>query len=147
MKWPGFFGQICGLAKMHSGWVSCRLGYLSWLKVCVVGRPFIKRGGWSLGVAKSDPVVDDAFGLEAVLQFAQVGGLLLEGSPQSFNEDVVEIPPTTIHRDFDLGICQPSDPGGARELRSLIRIHDLRLAIVGKGLTQGFDTKAGVQRI
>jgi hypothetical protein len=73
------------------------LGYLSWLEVCVVGRQFIKRGVWSLDVVKSDPVVDDAFGLEAVLQFVQICCLLLEGSPQAFDEDVIQISASPIY--------------------------------------------------
>jgi len=48
---------------------------------------------WPLRVVKSDPAVDDAFGLEAVLQFVQVHSLLLEGSPEPFDEYIVEITP------------------------------------------------------
>ena len=67
------------------------------VKVCVVRRSFIKRGMWPLSVVKSDLAVDDAFGLEAVLQFMQVDSLLLEGSPEPFDEDIVEItPPPSI---------------------------------------------------
>ena len=83
------------------------------VKVCVVRRSFIKRGMWPLSVVKSDLAVDDAFGLEAVLQFMQVDSLLLEGSPEPFDEDIVEITPPPIHRDLDLGIGQGGDPGRA----------------------------------
>lgn len=66
-------------------------------KVCVVGRSFIKRGVRPLGIVEPDPVVDDAFGFEAVLQFVQINGLLLEGSPQALDEDIVEVSPPTIY--------------------------------------------------
>ena len=43
-----------------------------------------------LGVIKIDPVFDDAFCMESVLQFMQMDRLLLQGPPQPFKEDVVE---------------------------------------------------------
>ena len=67
------------------------------VEVCVVGRSFIKSGMWSLGVVESDPTVDDAFGLEAVLQFVEIDNFLLQGSPEPFDEDVIEISRPPIH--------------------------------------------------
>lgn len=55
----------------------------------MVGRLFFQRGVRPLIVVKFDPVVYDAFGLEAVLQFVKVDGLLFQGSPEPFDEDVV----------------------------------------------------------
>ncbi len=77
---------------MRRGQVSCSLVHLYRIKVCAVGRSFFKRSMWPLSVVKSDPAVDDAFGLEAVLQFVQVDSLLLEGSPEPFDEDIVRCP-------------------------------------------------------
>ena len=51
----------------------------------------------ALGVVKADPVVDDPFSLEAVGDFMQIDGLLLQGSPQPFDEDVVQITAPTIY--------------------------------------------------
>ena len=52
---------------------------------------------------------------------------------------------------FDLGIGQGGDPGGARELRSLIGIHDLGLSVFCSvfcdGLVQCLNAEAGVQRV
>lgn len=97
VKWSYILGQVCGSAKMHRGWVSCRLVHLYRSKACIVGRSFFKRGVWPLSVVKSDPAVDDAFGLEAVLQFVQLDGLLLQGPPQTLDKYVVEVSPPTIH--------------------------------------------------
>lgn len=82
---------------MHPSLVSCRLVHLYRIEVCVVGRSFFKRGMWPLSVVKPDPVVDDAFGLEAVLQFVQIDSLLLEGPPEPFDEDIVEVSSSAIH--------------------------------------------------
>ena len=44
-----------------------------------------------LEVVKADPVIEDPFCLEAVSDFVQVDGLVLERSSEPFDEDVVEI--------------------------------------------------------
>ena len=64
-----------------------------------------------LDVVEADPIFDNPFGLEPVLQFMQVYGLLFEGSPQPFDEDVVEITATPIHRYFYVRVSQSGDPG------------------------------------
>ena len=46
---------------------------------------------------KADPVVDDLFCLEPVSDFVQIDGLLFQGSPEAFDEDVVQIPSAPIH--------------------------------------------------
>lgn len=60
----------------------------------------------ALGVVELDPVFDDAFGLEPVLQFVQIDGLLFERPPQPFDEDIVEIPAPSVHLDFDVSLGQ-----------------------------------------
>ena len=45
----------------------------------------------TLGVVEGHPVFDDSSGLEAVLDFFEIDGLLLEAAPQPFDEDVVEV--------------------------------------------------------
>lgn len=100
-----------------------------------------------LGVVEANPVIDDPLGLEAVGDFMQINGLLLEGSPEPFDEDVVKVAPPSIHRDFDFSFGQCLNPIRARVLAALIRVHDLGLAIFGNSLLQRFNTKAGVQRI
>ena len=49
-----------------------------------------------LSVIEADPVVNDPFGLEAVGDFMEINGLLLQGTPEPFDEDVVEIAPAPI---------------------------------------------------
>ena len=48
-------------------------------------------------VVELDPVFDDPFCLEPVSDFVQVDGFLLEGSPEPFDEDIVEITTAPIH--------------------------------------------------
>ena len=66
-------------------------------KVCSVRRLLIKDGVRSLGVVKTDPGIDDAFCLESVSDFVQVDSLLLQGSLQSFDKDIVQITALAIY--------------------------------------------------
>jgi len=51
----------------------------------------------AFAVVERDPVIDDPFCLEPVSDFVQVDGFLLEGSPEPFDEDVVQIAAPPIH--------------------------------------------------
>ena len=96
----------------------------------------------ALGIVKANPVIDNPFRLEAIGDFMQIDGLLLQGSPQSFNKDVVQITAPTIHLDFDVCFGQCRDPSSACILATLIRIHDLRLAVFRDGLLQRLNAEA-----
>lgn len=50
-----------------------------------------------LGIVECHPVVDHPPGFEAVGDFLKVDRLLLQGSPQALDEDVVEIPAAPVH--------------------------------------------------
>lgn len=73
----------------------------------------------SFRVVEPDPVFDHPFGFEAVLQFVQMDGLLFEGSPLQFYEDIFEIAPASVLQDFDIGFSQGRDPSRTCKLRSL----------------------------
>lgn len=74
-----------------------QLVHLDCVKVRVVCGQFIKGGAGPLGVMEIKPFVDDTFCLEPVPQFVQISGHLLEGSPEHFDKDFVEMADTTIH--------------------------------------------------
>ena len=101
----------------------------------------------ALCVGKTDPVIDDPLGLEAVGDLVQVHSLLLQGAPEPLNEDIVEITTAPIHRDFDVSFGQRGDPVSPCILAALICVHDLGLAVFGDGFFKSLHAKAGVQRI
>jgi len=43
---------------------------------CIVGGSFVEGCVWPFSIVEADPVFDHAFGLEAVLQFVEINGLL-----------------------------------------------------------------------
>ena len=116
-------------------------------KSCAIGRLFFKRGIWPLSVVKSDPAVDHVFGLEEVLQLVQIASLLLERSPEPFDEDSVEVSPPPIYCNLDLCISQGGYSGRSGELRFLMYIHDFGFAVFGDGLFHRLNAKAGIQRV
>ena len=54
----------------------------------------------SLGIIEADPVLNDLIDFQAVSDFIQVNGLLFEGTPEPFDEDVVQVAASAIHRDL-----------------------------------------------
>ena len=72
-----------------------------------------------LCVVKADLVVDDLFGLKAIVDLVQIHCLLLQGSPEPLDEDVVQIAAAPIHRIFDIGLRECLDPIRARVLATL----------------------------
>ena len=85
MKWSCFLEQACGLAKVNLVCVHTAFRISTWVKYAVSGLRISRVHG----VVKLDPVIDDAFCLEAVCDFMEIDGPLFERPPQSFNEDVV----------------------------------------------------------
>jgi len=51
----------------------------------------------SRGVIRAVPSINDLFGLKAVGDFRQVNGLVFEGTPKPFDEDVVQGAASAIH--------------------------------------------------
>ncbi len=99
------------------------------------------------GVLECHPILNDAPGLESIGDFLKVDGLLLQGSPQAFNEDVFDVSSPSVHRDAHAHLVQRGDPGRSGELADLICIHDLRWALLGYGLLQCFDAEVCVHRV
>ncbi|KAF0279146.1 hypothetical protein FPL11_10010 [Spiribacter aquaticus] len=60
----------------------------------------------------------------------QVDILVVQRSPQSLDEDIVEGPAAAIDANLDAPRLDSSDPHGAGELRALIGIEDQRLTLI-----------------
>lgn len=62
------------------------------------------------GVIACYPVLDDTSSLEAVGDFFEINRLRLQRPPQPFDEDTVEVPASTVHRDARARVGQRRDP-------------------------------------
>ena len=100
-----------------------------------------------LGVVEADPLADDASGLEAVGELAQIDGLVFERTPQPLDEDVVQAPAPAVHRYPDTGLPQAPGEGEASELAALVGIEDLQRAMAGQRLVECLDAEARIQGV
>ena len=95
-----------GIGSGVRGFCLCSFSYLRLGIASNVRCLFIRSGVRALRIVKADPVIDDPFCLETVGDFMQIDGLLLQGPPQFFNLDVVQITAPAIQQDFDFAISQ-----------------------------------------
>lgn len=73
--------------------------------------------------------------------------LILDGSPEAFDKDVVPPAAFAIHADLDAMFLEGAGEFDAGELAALVGVEDFRLAVTQDGLLQGFDAEVGGQRI
>ncbi len=78
--------------------------------------------------------------------FLQVHFLVFDGPPQSFDEDVVQNPTTSVHADFDAMVLEDLRKSPVHVLRPLVGVEDFRPPVGGKCLFQGTDAKGRTQR-
>ena len=111
------------------------------------GRLSAMGGVGPLVAVECDPAPDASLGLRSGFPGVQVDAFILQGPPEAFDEDVVDAPALSIHRDPDANPFQPVGPGEGRELRPLIAVHDLGRAELVDGLVQGLDAEVGFQGV
>ena len=99
----------------------------------------------AFAVVELDPLSDASLCLCPGFPGMQVNTFILQGSPQSLNEDVVKEPALAIHRDAHAQSAQPVCPGKGRELTALVGVYDLRRAEAVDGLVQCLDAEVGLK--
>ena len=68
---------------------------------------------------------------------AEIDVLVLQGSPESFDEDVIGGAALAVHADGDALSFEDARAIGARELGALVGVEDLRPSVVARGVLQG----------
>ena len=53
-------------------------------------------------VVKTEPVIDDPPGGEALIKLMGINRFIFQATPQPFNKDTVQTTPPTIYRDADM---------------------------------------------
>ena len=102
---------------------------------------------WPLVIVKREVLAQMVARIVQIVVCAQVHFFIFDRPPQSLDEDVVEAAPSTVHADLYLLTLEPLDPRRRGELRSLIRVEDLRRAVSLQRLVERFDAKARVERV
>ena len=62
-----------------------------------------------LTIVEVHPVIDHALGCEAVRDVLQIDRFIFERAPQAFDEDIVQVSPSTIHADPNLCVGECGD--------------------------------------
>lgn len=68
--------------------------------VDLLWRSAVKNRMWPHGIVKADPFGNDPFSRKAIAQLVQINRLVFERAPQSFNEDVAQVPAAPGHGDL-----------------------------------------------
>ena len=96
---------------------------------------------WSPTVVEVQILSDGGAGFGHVGVGLQVDLLVFDALPDALDKNVVAPGSFAIHADPDAVGDQQAGEGRAGELAALIGIEDLRLAIAGHGLLDGFDAE------
>jgi hypothetical protein len=98
-------------------------------------------------VVKGDPAPDADPSLRPGFPSVEINAFILQGPPQTLNEDVVDAASFAAHRDPAADPFQQVGPGEGRELRPLIGVHDLRRAELLDRLVQRLDAEVSLQGV
>ena len=101
----------------------------------------------ALVVVEGDPAPNAEPSLGPSFPGVRINAFILQGPPETLNEDVVDAANFAIHRDPAADPFQPVGPGEGRELRPLIGVHDLGRAELVDRLVQRFDAEVSLQRV
>ena len=98
-------------------------------------------------VVEGHPTADPLARLATACEGMQIDALLLQGAPQSLDEDVVEKAAAPVHRDAHAGISQAPGPRPRSELAALIGVEDLGPSVGGDCLIERIDTELGIHGV
>src|SRR5262245_33074649 len=106
-----------------------------------------KRLMGSASVVEVEVAVDSGPRLDKVRVSSQVDLLVLQRTPEPFDEDVVDTAALAIHADLHSRRQQDGRERRRRELRALVRVEDSWPAKAAQRLLQRLHAQPGVQRV
>src|SRR5258705_995290 len=127
-------GLGCRADRQHG--VVCKVG--------LIGCPSVKARMGASAIVEIEIPPDRAAGVRQAVVGAKIDLLVLDRTPQALDEDVVPPRALAVHADLDVVRRQRASERRTRELRALIRIEDLRLAVLGQSLLQRLDAEGGL---
>ena len=99
---------------------------------------------WSSSIVEVQVKTDRSTGLGDAVVSSQIHLLVFDAAPQAFDEDVVPPGALAVHADRDAVLDQHAGECGAGELRALVRIEDLRLAVTSKSILERLKGLSGI---
>jgi hypothetical protein len=86
-----------------------------------------------IGIVMSYPVPNKGLCVSSIFKIMKVDTLVLQGSPEPFNEDIVHPASLAIHGDFDPVVSEGIGKREAGELAPLVRVENLWFAVLCDG--------------
>ena len=86
----------------------------------------------SAAIIKLQVAADRCAGLADVVAGIEINLLVFDAAPQPLDEHIVPPSPFAVHADRNAVVGEQAGEGRARELRTLIRIKDVRLAVTSQ---------------
>lgn len=77
----------------------------------------------------------------------EVDPLVFQGTPESFDEDVILEPPLAVHADPDVPGLEDGCKCFTGKLAPLVGVEDVRGAVFEEGFFERLDAESGVQRV
>src|SRR5271169_793033 len=98
-------------------------------------------------VVPPDPIANAVSCLTACLKCIEIDAIILQGSPQSFNHDIVYPAASAVHGDLHVSVRECLGKRNTCKLAALISVEYCRLAVFGKGLLEGCDAEVCIKSI
>ncbi len=98
-------------------------------------------------VVVGDKVFETGPEFADTIPFPEIDILILEGTPEPLDVNIVKHPADAVHADADILVfLQHAQKGFRGELTSLIGVEYLRLTVLPQGLFQRLDAEVAVER-
>src|SRR5213076_3296220 len=96
---------------------------------------------WAASVVEVEVTADRSARLGHAVVGPQIHLLVFDAAPQPLDEDVVAPSALAVHADGDGVLDQHASEGRAGELAALIRVEDVRLAVMCQSILQRLDAE------
>src|SRR6202022_4621608 len=92
-------------------------------------------------VIKAEVDSDRSMGVADAVVGPQIHLLVLDAAPQTFDEHIVPPSSLAVHADRNAVVGEHAGECRARELRALVRVEDVRLAVTSQSILQRLDAE------
>src|SRR4029077_39705 len=96
---------------------------------------------WTSAVIKVEIVTDRSTRLADAVVGSQIDLLILDAAPQAFDEHVIAPGGLAVHADGNAAVGEHAGERSAGELRALVGVEDVWLAVTGQSILQRFDAE------
>src|SRR6202042_2695300 len=101
---------------------------------------------WTSAIIEVEVAADRSTRLANAVVGSQIDLLVLDAPPQAFDEHVVPPSSLAVHADSNAVVGEHAGERRAGELRALVRVEDVRLAMKGQSIRQRFDAECRFHR-